>query len=160
MKRSRVAWALGVSALFFLHAARADCNEARALAQAEAFFKQHQAFYFKETPALRQAVSPALYRALQRHYRCAGVCHLDYDPWLGAQDGEIAEPIQFAVSSSTREKVEVRMSYRYDAGPGQPEETNTVRLRLSAVAPPRCWVLDDLVTPLGDSVLQRYRGKP
>jgi hypothetical protein len=76
----------------------APCDATTATAFAQRLYAKHYNFYYTDSPGLKTLVSPALYRALRNHYHCEGVCHLDYDPWLGAQDGEIGPPVTFKAS--------------------------------------------------------------
>lgn len=129
---------------------------------AEQFFKAHRSFYLQETPALKPQVTIGLYRALRNHYRCAaaeGMCHLDYDPWLGAQDGEMAGTALFQVQHGDAASVQVAMTYRYMLEPGKPGRTRKVVLQLQPAQPPQCWQVDDLITPLGHSLARRYSSK-
>ena len=143
--------------------AGAACDTADPAAFAQRFFDTHRTFYFEETPALAQAVTAELHRALRNHYRCIekeGLCHLDYDPWLGAQDGDIAGTPTFTARRTPQGGIEVAMRYRFVLNPGEPGAPHEVVLRLQQTAPPQCWRVSDLITPLGDALAARYRGKP
>lgn len=129
---------------------------------AQKFFSDHRQFYFKETPSLRSYVTPSLYRALQNHYQCAvaeGLCHLDYDPWLGVQDGEITGDAKFSASPIGPGRSRVTMAYRFEIEPGRPTKPHKVVLHLKAAPSPLCWRISDLITPVGDSMAKRYSSK-
>lgn len=141
---------------------KADCGHSNSAKFAQQFFSMHRSFYFEETPALWSYVTPSLYRALQNHYRCAaaeGICHLDYDPWLGAQDGEIAGDPTFSAKSIGLGRSTVTMAYRFEIEPGRPTKPHRVVLHLKAAPPPVCWQVSDLVTPLGHSLAKRYSSR-
>lgn len=127
---------------------------------AQKFFLEHRSFYYEETPSLKQYVTPSLLDALQNHYRCAmaeGICHLDYEPWLGAQDGNIAGAAKFSTKSAGQGRAIVTMSYRFEIEPGKPTIVHRVKLYLAARGASGCWRVSDLVTPLGDSLAKSYR---
>ena len=52
------------------------------------------------------------------------VGRLDYDPWLGAQDGDIAEPIAFEAESVQEDAAVVAMRYAFVLDPA-PRPANT-----------------------------------
>lgn len=138
------------------------CEGAHPVEFAQKFFTEHRSFYYEETPALRSYVTPSLYRALQNHYRCAaadGICHLGYDPWLGAQDGDIAGVAVFSAKSVGPRRSAVTMAYQFEIEPGRPTKSHRVVLHLKAVPHPVCWQVSDLVTPLGHSLAKRYISK-
>ncbi|WP_374355662.1 hypothetical protein [Chitinimonas sp.] len=140
------------------------CGDREAISLASRLFAKHRLFYAQETPGLKKIVSPAFYQALKGHYRCGekegGICHLDYEPWLGAQDGEVGAPVKYAVTARSADGVSVSMSYAFVLEPGTPKKAQTVVLQLQKAAEPQCWLVDDLVTPIGDSLAKSYRGKP
>jgi len=139
-----------------------DCTRSDPARFAEQFFQSHRSFYLQETPALKPQVTIGLYRALRNHYQCAeaeGVCHLDYDPWLGAQNGEMAEPALFQVPRGDARPVRVSMTYRFMLEPGKPARARKVVLQLQPAQPPQCWQVDDLITPRGHSLARRYSSK-
>ncbi len=146
-----------------LGSAATACGIAEAEGVARRFFGVHRDFAWQETPGLRKIVTPPFYRALKAHYRCAakeGICQLDYDPWLGAQDGGISGPVSFAVSSKAHNEAAVTLSYQFDAGADAPRKKQDVVLHLRAAASPQCWQVADLVTPAGASIVRQIRGEP
>ena len=46
-------------------------------------------------------------------YSKGEVGHLDYDPWLGGQDGEIGKPVRFSVETESPDTAIVSMSYPF-----------------------------------------------
>jgi hypothetical protein len=140
----------------------AACEPSDPVAFAREFYSKHRAFYFKETSGLRSNVAPSLFTALQAHYRCSAsgeLCHLDYDPWLGAQDGEISGPVSFLPETKKDLSVLVRMRYQFKID-NHPPVPHVVTLQLKRSVSLPCWQLVDLVTPLGDSLAQRYSAQP
>lgn len=139
------------------------CGEEEAIAFAKRFFAEHRTFYFKDSPAVRESVTPALYQALLNHYRCQaqeGMCHIDYEPWLGAQDGEISGPISFSFASHSNDKASVSLHYQFELSPDRPKKKQAVVLHLVSAKEPLCWKVGDLITPLGQSLAKLYRAKP
>jgi hypothetical protein len=88
-------------------------------------------------------------------YSKGEVGHLDYDPWLGAQDGEIGKPVRFSVESESPDVAVVSMSYPFVLDPKHPPERHTVHLVLRKRGQ-ECWHLHDFITPLGESLSYLY----
>ncbi|GAA5181282.1 hypothetical protein GCM10025771_27870 [Niveibacterium umoris] len=108
-------------------------------------------------------VTPELYKLLRAHYRCEGdgyVCHLDYEPWLGAQDGEVSAPVRYSIKERSHSVTRVAMHYQFLIEPGVPTTDREVVLHLKSAPPPQCWRLGDLITPTGESLATSYAGKP
>lgn len=101
--------------------------------------------------------TPAFDAALRREWAYAQgeVGHLDYEPWLGAQDGEIGGTPVFETESELRDTAIVAMRYPFVLEPGGPRTQQVVHLVLKREASP-CWRLDDFITPLGDSLQRLY----
>jgi hypothetical protein len=159
----RIALLLAAIPLSLLCSPSRACGDKEAISVATQLFTKHRSFYADETPGLKQLVSGAFYQTLKAHYRCAekeGICHLDYEPWLGAQDGEVSEPVRYEVSSRAKENISVTMSYLFFIASDRPKKKQKVVLRLQLAAQPQCWVINDLITPVGDSLAKRYRGQP
>lgn len=154
---------LVAAALVFMSSSTFACGEEEAIAFAKRFFADHRTFYFKDSPAVRESVTSALYQALQNHYRCQvqeGLCHIDYEPWLGAQDGEVSGPISFSFASKGNGKASVSLRYLFELSRDRPKTKQTVVLHLASAEPPQCWRVSDLITPLGQSLAKLYRAKP
>lgn len=80
---------------------------------------------------------------------------MDYDPWLGAQDGEIGKPVRFSVESESPDTAVVAMSYPYVLDHKHRPERHTVHLVLRK-GEDECWRLQDFITPLGESLSYVY----
>lgn len=117
---------------------------------AQGFYRSSYSFFNESPDQLGTQVSPPLLQLLREQRDCVerhGRCGLRYDPWLGAQDGSIAPPLRFERESQEGDRAVVAM--RYAGADGQ---ARTVRLKLRRRVTSGCWQLEDLVTPLGDSV--------
>ena len=139
------------------------CGAAQAVGLAQRVFEHHRDFHFKAAAAPRALATPAFLAALDNHYRCQkenGLCHIEYDPWLGAQDGEIGGPVSYAFQSGEAGKAGVTVGYGYRIADNEPPQRKRVIMPLESAAPPQCWRLADFVTPLGDSLLERFRAEP
>lgn len=86
------------------------------------------------------------------------MCHIDYDPWLGAQDGDIGSPMSFDLKSINRTNALVAFKYTFLNGKSHTKE-HIVQIRLIPSKSSQCWEVDDLITPLGQSLSHEY-GKP
>lgn len=160
--KTRATFILSLLASSLSGAALAACATMEPAAFAQHFFEKHREFYHLPTTRLDEVVTPAFRRALAAHYRCIkaeGICHIDYDPWLGAQDGEIHPPLEFSVTARQGDRASVRMAYRFVVA-GPQGTRHQVTLMLRAKTADKCWQVDDLITPLGDSLATRYLGSP
>lgn len=125
------------------------------------FHKTHADFYSGPPRLDRALYTPAFGAALQREWNYAKgeVGHLDYDPWLGAQDGDMAPPFVFEVESEAKDSAVVAMRYGFVLDPGAKPAKHAVHLVLKKEAQ-QCWRLDDFITPLGDSLMRLYAPEP
>ncbi len=94
-------------------------------------------------------VSPAFGKALRGERACQqredGICTIDSDPWLDAQDGDIETPVRYSwkEASATAGQVEMRYSVWKKA----------YVTRLPMVRQWQgCWQVDDILTNSGRSV--------
>jgi len=142
---------VAVLALISAGQAAADCQKAADWARA--FYSEHYFFYAGEPDPILQSTTPEFGALLKKEwaYSKGEVGHFDYDPWLGAQDGEIGKPVRFSVESESPDIAIVSMSYPYVLDPKHPPERHTVHLILHK-GEHECWHLHDFITPLGDSL--------
>lgn len=134
----------------------AACLGGTPLAAAQTWFERHYTFW-NDTPAvLRDSFAPPLLDLLQREQACSaqGVCALDADPWLQAQDGEALDP-EYVLEQAGEGGPVVRLRYRYVLDERVPAQTRELRLRFSGAG--RCWRAADLIGPDGRSLLQTLR---
>lgn len=145
--------------------AGSQCDPGSAVPFAQAFYQKHYNFYASDPKAIRALLTPPFFKQVKREYDCMkkeGECNLDYDPWLGAQDGEIGKPVNFAVRSQDVNGTVVAMTYMGEAFGVEPSAKpvkHIVLLKLKPAAAPGCWQLDDLVTPVGGSLAKIFAGK-
>lgn len=145
-----------ISALISVgRAAAADCPKAADWARA--FYTDHYLFYAEAPDPILKFTTPEFGAVLKKEWAYANgeVGHLDYDPWLGAQDGDIGKPVRFSVESECPEVVIVAMSYPYVLNPGRPPKQHTAHLVLHK-GDHDCWLLQDFITPAGDSLSHVY----
>jgi hypothetical protein len=144
--------------------AEQTCENSSPVDFAKNFLKKHKNFYFEETQGLKQQVNPLLYKTLKSHYQCAvkqGICHFDYDPWTGAQDGDLVESsVNFATKQVTPALSRVTMTYQFSLQAGQAGQSQNVQLIVHTAAAPVCWQLTDMITPKGDSLQKLLLQKP
>jgi hypothetical protein len=117
---------------------------------AQAFYRSGYSFFNESPQQVSELVAPPLLGRLQAQRDCWEKhqgCGLRYDPWLGAADGSIAPPLHFERESQDGDRAVVAMRYAGDGG-----QARTVRLKLRRSAASGCWQLEDLVTPLGESL--------
>ncbi len=146
---------LAVLALISAGPAAADCPKAADWARA--FYSEHYSFYAGAPDPILEFTTPEFGALLKKEwaYSKGEVGHIDYDPWLGAQDGEIGKPVRFSVETESPDMAVVSMSYPYVLDPKRPPERHTAHLVLRK-REHECWHLHDFITPLGESLSYVY----
>ena len=146
---------LAVLALISAGPAAADCPKAADWARA--FYSEHYSFYAGAPDPILEFTTPEFGALLKKEwaYSKGEVGHMDYDPWLGAQDGEIAKPVRFSVETESPNMAVVSMSYPYVLDPKRPPERHTAHLVLRK-REHECWHLHDFITPLGEALSYVY----
>ena len=133
-----------------------DCNNP--VQSAKYFFEKHQNFYFQKPP--EALLTPKFFKAVSNEIKCLeekGMCALDYAPWIGANDGKIGNPITFKLSGdlSLSGQAIVKMEYPFELYPNTTLKIQTVQIVLTKNVE-GCWKVDDLITPLGDSLAKLF----
>jgi len=146
---------LAVLALISAGPAAADCPKAADWARA--FYSEHYSFYAGAPDPILEFTTPEFGALLKKEwaYSKGEVGHIDYDPWLGAQDGEIGKPVRFSVETESPNMAVVSMSYPYVLDPKRPPERHTAHLVLRK-REHECWHLHDFITPRGESLSHVY----
>jgi hypothetical protein len=146
---------LALLVLISAGSAAADCPKAADWARA--FYSEHYSFYADAPDPILQLTTPEFGELLKKEwaYSNGEVGHMDYDPWLGAQDGKIGKPVRFSVETESPDIAVVSMSYPYVLDPKRPPERHTVHLVLRK-REHECWHLHDFITPLGESLSYVY----
>jgi hypothetical protein len=121
---------------------------------ARMFYADHSAFSSENPDRVRSIVTPRFFSALDREYKCAQgqICALEADPWTDAQDGKIGKPVDFSLASKSGVEARVWMSYPFvlDNAHRKQQRVTLVLQRQSATD---CWLIDDLVGPLNESLV-------
>lgn len=113
-----------------------------------------------------QFLSPKLYGLLRAEWKCQdveeGICSLDSDPWLNAQDGDALAPITFELASSTASTATVRMRFSFGWGGNNTPKPVPAEAKLDFVKDAKlsCWLLDDLVGREGRSLTKKIQAYP
>src|SRR5438034_9161869 len=104
---------LAVLALISAGPVAADCPKAADWVRA--FYSEHYFFYAGAPDPILQFTTPEFGALLKKEwaYSKGEVGHIDYDPWLGAQDGEIGKPVRFSVETESPNMAVVSMLYPY-----------------------------------------------
>ena len=146
---------LAVLALISAGPVAADCPKAADWARA--FYSEHYDFYVGAPDPILQVTAPEFAALLKKEWEYAKVevRHMEYDPWLGAQDGNIGKPVRFSVESESPDVAVVSMSYPFVLDSKHPPERHTVHLVLRK-REHECWQLQDFITPRGDSLAYVY----
>ena len=128
------------------HAAPA-CEDAAGVARA--FFEATSGDDGRVLDAPAALVSPAFNKALREERACQvreeGICTIDSDPWLDAQDGDIDSPVRYSWKPVSATAGEVTLSYSVW------KEAHVTRLPMVRKGK-GCWQVDDVITHSGQSV--------
>lgn len=122
------------------------CQEPEAVARAFYQATTGHGDLLEPPPAL---VSPAFGKALRGERACQqreeGICTIDSDPWLDAQDGDIETPVRYSWKEASASAGQVEMRYSV--------WKKAYLTRLPMVRHGQgCWQVDDIVTNSGRSV--------
>ncbi len=141
-------------ALPAFHSAYAACAIDDPAAVAKSFYSKHTNFSSEDPARIKTIISPRLFDALNREYKCAQgqICAIEADPWTDAQDGRIGKPVEFVAASNSGVEATVSMTYPFILGKTQSEKH--VTLVLQRESPNECWLLSDLVGPRGESLVR------
>lgn len=155
MKLMSVAAVACMTALAAIHGAYAACASDDPAVAAKSFYTRHARFSSEDPARIKSIISPRLFEALNREYKCAQgqICAIEADPWTDAQDGEIGKPVGFATASNSGVEATVSMTYPFVLDKAHPQQQR-VTLLFRRESATDCWLLGDLIGPLGDSLLQ------
>jgi hypothetical protein len=127
-------------------------------AWAKQFLDKHYEFFSVSPAGLRDLVTAEFYEFLEGDWRSSSkhqeVGALGYDPWLGAQDGEMGNQVSFAVENLGEETAMVAVVYPFAI-----ESSKSIQRVAHLVlqrSEKECWRLNDFITPLGESLAHLY----
>ena len=128
---------------------------------AKTFYSNNYRFYVTNSGVDPNLLTPEFASLLKKEWAFAQgeIGHLDYDPWPGAQDGEIGKPLRFVAESTYPDMAVVAMSYPFVLEPKRPSPAHTVHLVLRK-QPSQCWRMHDFITPIGESLSYVYSQQP
>ena len=103
---------LAVLALMSAGPVAADCPKAADWARA--FYSERYSFYADPSDRVLQFTTQEFGALLKSEWEYSNgeIGHLDYDPWLGGQDGEIGKPVRLSVETESPDTAIVSMSFR------------------------------------------------
>ncbi|MBK0014582.1 hypothetical protein [Stenotrophomonas sp. S41] len=123
------------------------CEDAAGVARA--FFEATSGDDGRVLDAPATLVSPAFNKALRAERACQvreeGICTIDSDPWLDAQDGDIDSPVRYSWKPASATAGDVTLSYSVW------KEARVTRLPMVRKGT-GCWQVDDVITHSGQSV--------
>ncbi|MEO6972754.1 MAG: hypothetical protein ABI135_04935 [Rhodoferax sp.] len=130
------------------------CLGTTPLKAAENFYKGHKDFAFADPATMRGLLTPRFDAAVAYEHRCdAGdVCAIDFDPWTGAQDGDVRQPIRFALVSGGDDHAVVSLRYTFALDRTR-RQSRSATVKLERGASGRCWRVADVMSPDGISAL-------
>lgn len=120
------------------------------------FYSAHRAFYTAPPKSLSGVVTPEFQALLLKDWTSSSqhseIGALGYEPWSGAQDGDIGQPtIQTEMESDDLSIVSMSFPFRLNGS-----ETRSVAHLVLSKAAGQCWKLQDFLTPLGESLSYLY----
>ena len=129
-KLGRMKLFLAVLGLISAGPVAADCPKAADWARA--FYSEHYSFYADPSDRVLQFTTQEFGALLKREWEYSNgeIGHLDYDPWLGGQDGEIGKSVRFSVETESPDTAIVSMSYPFVLESKHRPERHTVHLIL------------------------------
>lgn len=144
-----------LTALSEIPTAYAACATDDPVAVAKTFYSDHADFSLKDPSTIRSLITPRLFAALDREYKCVSqgqVCALETDVWTDAQDGEIGKPVEFIIASHSGVAASVTMTYPFILEKTRRRKQH-VTILLQRKSPADCWLISDLVGPRGESLV-------
>lgn len=139
---------VGCSACF------ADCLGNDPIVAARSLLEKHHDFY-ADPETSRSFVSPRFWSLLDKQAKCSvksgGVCALDWDPWTGAQDGEMSAKKTFEVADGKPLSAVALIKFELVLN-GYSYGAKEVKLELIRKEERACWQVADLVMPDGKSL--------
>lgn len=151
----RLATTLACLLMLTSHSAFAACGSDDPVAVAQSFFEKHTSFSSENPAKIKSIITPRFFHALDREFKCAQgeVCAIESDPWTDAQDGKIGKPVVFATASNSGVEAKISMTYPFILDTTHHEQKHAT-LVLQRSTPTACWLIDDLIDPSGDSLVQ------
>jgi hypothetical protein len=132
-------------------AAAIHCTDQSAIHFAKQFYRENYYFFSGSDSTIADQVYTADFkRAITDHAECGGdkgICNLNFDPWLNAQDGSMDGGIEYSVHRIEGSRVSVDLNYQFRVHPTYPSMPQKVSLMLNKVDRPQCWALDDMLMP-------------
>lgn len=127
----------------------ANCSDQSALKFAQQFYREHYTFYADPKPQnIAQLYTTEFGEVLTNHAECIGdngLCNLDFDPWLDAQDGYVDGEIDYSVKEIAKDTVSVDLHYKFRIHSTLPASPRVVSLLLKKADAPFCWSIDDMI---------------
>lgn len=146
----------GIILIVFSSVAYADCTDQSAVQYAQNFYRDHRFFFADPKPQkVDQLYTAEFGQVIINHAECVGdngICNLDFDPWLNAQDGYVDGEINYSTRVLDEGSMSVDLQYQFRVHPSHPASQQTASLILNKVDAPLCWKLDDILIPDGTSI--------
>ena len=143
------------------HEPQLQCSQSPPVDLATHIFDEHYHFFIDEQPEEFLGLATKEFSLLiDEHAACAdthGICVIDYDPWLNAQDGYIDGDINYAelTDNSTRTKVELTFLIR--THPDHKAIPRTTVLTFVRDNADDCWRMDDLLAGRDSSLKEQLK---
>lgn len=128
-----------------------NCSEQSALNFVQHFYREHYDFYAEPKPqGIAQLYTAEFGEIITNHAECIGdngFCNLNFNPWLGAQDGYVDGKVDYSVKGISSNRVTVDLRYNFRVHSTLPESPRVTSLLLHKADAPFCWKIDDMFLP-------------
>lgn len=143
----------------------ANCNIQSVLHFAQQFYREHHRFYADpERQNIEQLFTAEFGNVILNHAECVGdngICNLDFNPWLNAQDGFVDGEIEYSAQYIDGDALSVDLNYQFRVHSTLPAKPQTVSLSLHRTDAPDCWKVDDMIlsdkTSMKEMMLNDYQ---
>ena len=116
-------------------------------------------YSFLPDQKIPEFIAPEFRKLIEADNECErkeqGVCRLDWDPWISAQDGEMGKPVTWAYELKRDDEAVVVVKYPFvlaGAGAAVPQVAHLVYAKHDKA----CWMLEDFIEPAGRSMFRVF----
>lgn len=128
---------------------------------AQRFYKKYAGFYYQNPKQNTGVLTPTFASVLQQEFDCKereqGICVLDADPWINAQDGGVYSP-RFGIQTTVGElQATVSMNYLFKFDKKEKGKPQSVKLQLTRRDVKSCWMVNEFFDPDGTPLTRTIR---
>jgi hypothetical protein len=115
-------------------------------------------YSFQLEQKIPEFIAPEFRKLIEADHECErkeqGVCRLDWDPWISAQDGEMGKPVTLTYEFKRNDEAVVAVKYPFVLGDDRPvpQVVHLVYQKKQGA----CWTLEDFIEPAGQSMFRVF----